>query len=60
MNVIMLGNGNFVEVQGTAEGDSFSESELHSLISLAKIGINQIFTAQRKALEVESEKTISR
>lgn len=50
MNVVMTENGAFVEVQGTAEGDALQESELHSLISLAKEGIQEIIKKQKEAL----------
>jgi ribonuclease PH len=47
MNVVMTGSGHFVEVQGTAEGEPFSRSELDSLLSLAEAGIAQINDLQR-------------
>ncbi len=39
MNVVMTGEGRFVEVQGTAEGVAFSRSELDDLLGLAESGI---------------------
>ncbi len=51
MNVIMTDNNQFVEIQGTAEGDAFAESELMALLALAKKGIQQIFELQKKALQ---------
>ena len=51
MNVAMTGAGQFVELQGTAEGRSFSADELQKMLALAKRGIRQIFTAQTKALQ---------
>jgi ribonuclease PH len=36
MNVVMTGNGRFVEVQGTAEGEPFSEEEMAAMMRLAK------------------------
>jgi ribonuclease PH len=51
MNVVMLGNGNFVEVQGTAEGHAFSRAEMNSLLDLAQAGISQIIEKQRAALQ---------
>lgn len=50
MNVVMLGNGNFVEVQGTAEGHAFSREEMDTLLGLAKSGIEQLIEKQRVAL----------
>ena len=50
MNVVMTGSGNFIEVQGTAEGAPFSRSELDALLSLAEKGIGEIIDAQRSIL----------
>lgn len=50
MNIIMTDSGSFVEVQGTAEGDTFAETELHALIALAKKGIVEIIEKQKAAL----------
>ncbi len=50
MNVVMLGSGHFVEVQGTAEGHPFSREEMDTLLELAKLGIEQLSEMQRKAL----------
>ena len=52
MNVVMLGNGHFVEVQGTAEGHAFSRDEMNSLLDLAQGGITQLIEMQRAALAV--------
>jgi ribonuclease PH len=52
MNVVMTGSGGFVEVQGTAEGASFSRDEMDVLLSLASRGIGQLVEAQRRALAV--------
>jgi ribonuclease PH len=51
MNVVMLGSGHFVEVQGTAEGHPFSREEMDILLELAKGGIAELITMQREALE---------
>jgi ribonuclease PH len=51
MNVVMLGNGHFVEVQGTAEGHAFSREEMNALLELAQAGISQIIEKQRAALQ---------
>jgi ribonuclease PH len=50
MNVVMLGNGHFVEVQGTAEGHAFTREEMDELLELAKSGIRQLVEMQRTAL----------
>ena len=50
MNVVMLGNGHFVEVQGTAEGHPFAREEMDELLELAKSGIAQLVEMQRVAL----------
>ncbi len=47
MNVVMTGSGNFVEIQGTAEGVTFSRGELDELLGLAEKGINEIVAIQR-------------
>jgi ribonuclease PH len=49
MNVVMDGEGRFVEVQGTAEGATFSRSEMNTLLDLAEAGIRAILAAQRDA-----------
>ncbi|HEX5443693.1 MAG TPA: ribonuclease PH [Pirellulales bacterium] len=50
MNVVMTGAGRFVEVQGTGEEATFSEQELSSLVKLARLGIDQLRSVQRRAL----------
>jgi ribonuclease PH len=52
MNVVMTGSGGFVEVQGTAEGASFSRTEMDAMLTLASRGIGQLVDAQRRALAV--------
>ncbi|CUR56398.1 RNase PH [metagenome] len=51
MNVVMTGEGKFVEVQGTAEGAAFDRSELDALLSLAEKGIADLTALQRVALD---------
>jgi ribonuclease PH len=46
MNVVMTSSGRFVEVQGTAEGQPFSRSELDELLSLGEHGIAQLLELQ--------------
>ncbi len=50
-NVVMTGQGEFVEVQGTAETKPFSKETIDSIISLAEKGIKQLFESQQAALE---------
>jgi ribonuclease PH len=50
MNVAMTAAGEFVEVQGTAEGAPFSRTSLDELLRLAEGGIRQLFELQRAAL----------
>jgi len=50
MNVVMTGDGRFVEVQGTAEGAPFDKAELDALLDLAAKGCADLTTAQREAL----------
>ena len=50
MNVVMTENGEFIEVQGTAEGSPFSENQLIQMINLAKYGIADLLDIQRMAL----------
>jgi ribonuclease PH len=52
MNVVMTGAGGFVEVQGTAEGASFTRAEMDALLGLAGRGIAQLVQAQKAALGV--------
>ena len=50
MNVVMTGTGGFVEVQGTAEGATFSRREMDALLGLAEGGIMQLVREQRRTL----------
>jgi len=49
-NVIMTSQGEFVEIQGTAEGKPFSKETIDSLLALAEKGIKELFQAQQAAL----------
>ncbi len=51
-NVVMTGQGKFVEVQGTAESNPFTKETIDSLLSLAEKGIKQLFEVQQSALEM--------
>ncbi len=50
MNVVMNDNGEFIEVQGTAEGHPFNRKELDTMLELASTGINQLFEIQTQSL----------
>src|SRR5215218_10138244 len=50
MNVVMTGDGKFVEVQGTAEGAAFDRSELDALLALAEKGCADLTRLQTEAL----------
>ena len=49
MNVVMTGDGRFVELQGTAEGDPFDRRELDVLLALAEAGCAELTDLQRSA-----------
>jgi ribonuclease PH len=50
MNVVCTGDGRFVEVQGTAEGEPFAREELDGLLDLAVKGCSQLDDTQRQTL----------
>src|SRR5438874_5769369 len=50
MNVVMTGAGNYVEVQGTAEGAAFSRKEMDALLVLAEKGIAELVGLQKNSL----------
>jgi ribonuclease PH len=49
-NVVMREPGEFVEVQGTAEGATYSRQQLDRLVDTAHRGIEELFAAQRRLL----------
>ncbi len=49
-NFVMTGSGGIVEIQGTAEGEPFSEATLGELLSLAKKGIGELVAKQKAAI----------
>lgn len=51
MNIVMTGAGHFVEVQGTAEGQTFERKDLNTLLDLAQDGITQLIALQKQTLE---------
>ncbi|HQO58377.1 MAG TPA: ribonuclease PH [Candidatus Omnitrophota bacterium] len=50
MNVVMLGRGDFVEVQGTAEREPFSKAQVNQMLTLAKQGIQDLIRIQKRQL----------
>ncbi len=50
-NIVMTSKGEFVEVQGTAEGKPFSRQSIDDLLALAEKGIQQLFKIQQEALK---------
>ena len=50
MNVVMNGEGRFVEVQGTGEEATYTRAELNQLLDLAEAGINEIIELQNKVI----------
>ena len=50
MNVVMNEQGNFIEVQGTAEDGSFNRDQLNDLLGLAETGIRELILLQKQAL----------
>jgi ribonuclease PH len=52
MNVVMTGAGKFVEVQATAEHTPFEDSQMASLIELARVGIAELIEVQKRAVRI--------
>jgi ribonuclease PH len=50
MNLVMTAAGEFVELQGSGEEATFTEKQLHALLSLGKTGIRNLLAAQNAAL----------
>src|SRR5690606_42097109 len=51
VNVVMTGAGSMVEIQGTAEGQTFDRATLGRLLDLAEFGIARLVQEQKRALE---------
>ena len=56
MNVVMTGQGEFVEIQGTGEEATFSRTELNEMLQLAETGLEELFEIQKNTLGEISEK----
>ena len=50
LNVVMTQNGEFIEIQGTAEEKPFTREQANQMLELAEEGIKQLIVAQQKAL----------
>jgi ribonuclease PH len=50
-NIVMTGNGRLVEVQGTAERQTFTRHDMNAVLDLAEKGIEQLLTLQRQAIQ---------
>ena len=51
MNIVLTGNGEYIELQGTAEKQTFSEEELAQMMGQAKKGISELTLIQKDALQ---------
>ncbi len=51
MNIIMTGDGRFIEVQGTAEREPFTKNDMEKLLALAQGGVEELISIQKKALK---------
>ncbi len=52
MNVVMTSSGKFIEIQGTAEGEPFSATQMKKMILLAESGIKKLIAKQKEILKV--------
>ena len=50
MNIVMTGDGRFVEIQGTAEGEPFDADQMQQMIGLATKGITELSELQKKTI----------
>jgi ribonuclease PH len=50
MNLVMTETGDFVELQGTGEESTFSADDLSQMLALGRIGMAELFAAQKSAL----------
>jgi ribonuclease PH len=50
MNIVKTGSGGFVEIQGTAEQEPFSDKDMNSMLGLANKGIKELIALQKKAI----------
>jgi ribonuclease PH len=57
-NFVLTGDGGMVEVQASAEGATFSETEFHEMLTLAKKGISELVVAQKAAQKAAQNATL--
>lgn len=50
MNIVKTGSGGFVEIQGTAEQEPFSDKDMEDMLSLANKGIKELIALQKKTI----------
>ena len=50
LNIVMTAAGEFIELQGTGEEATFSESQLAEMLALGKVGVGRLLAAQQAAL----------
>ena len=55
MNVVMTEAGEFVEIQGTAEGGAFSRQTLNDMLGMAEKGIAELIGMQKRVLGLEAD-----
>jgi ribonuclease PH len=53
LNIVMTDEDRVVEIQGTAEGDTFTMEQMNEMVNLARRGVNDLIEAQRKCLSIE-------
>jgi ribonuclease PH len=54
MNIVMNAQGEFIELQGTAEGSAFTRTQMNQMLELAEAGIKELFQHQKNALKITS------
>ena len=52
MNVVMVSSGKFVEIQGTAEREPFTQDQMDKLLALAKKGIDELIALQKSLVNI--------
>jgi ribonuclease PH len=55
VNVVMTGRGEFIEIQGTAEKEPFTETQFEEVLALAKKGIQELTRLQNQALGLAAD-----
>jgi ribonuclease PH len=53
LNIVMTDEDRVVEIQGTAEGDTFTMEQMDEMVNLARRGLKDLVDAQRKCLSIE-------